>query len=67
MIICTATAAKLVKVKMLNDIAEQDMNISTEQKGKYFMSSKVYTIENKTEHAIQSKPARQCLLIFNVV
>ena len=67
MIICTATAAKLVKVKMLNDIAEQDMNISTEQKGKYFMSRKVYIIENKTEHAIQSKPARQCHLIFNVV
>ena len=52
MIICTATAAKLVKVKMLNDIAEQDMNISTEQKGKYFMSSKVYMIETKTEHAV---------------
>ena len=51
MIICTATAAKLVKVKMLNDIAEQDMNTSTEQKGKYFMSSKVNIIENKTEHA----------------
>ena len=47
MIICTATAAKLVKVKMLNDIAEQDMNISTEQKGKYFMSSKVYIIEKR--------------------
>ena len=50
MIICTATAAKLVKVKMLNDIAEQDMNISTEQKGKYFMSSRVYIIEIKTEY-----------------
>ena len=50
MIICTATAAKLVKVKMLNDIAEQDMNISTEQKGNYFMSSKVYIIDIKTEY-----------------